>query len=72
VKNSFYDDLNRRTRRFNYIDLKLAQFQGVCVALIAACLFPAISRLSVWWFAGALALFAIRPGYVFFRRESRS
>ena len=71
MKNSFYDDLNRRTRRFNYVDLKLAQFQGVCVALMAASLFPAIPRVSVWWFAGALALFASRPGYVFFRKESR-
>ncbi len=72
MKISFYENLNRRTRRFNYLDLKMAQFQGVCVALMAACLFPAISRLSIWWFAGALVLFAIRPGYVFFRRESRS
>ncbi|RPJ55192.1 MAG: hypothetical protein EHM12_12700 [Dehalococcoidia bacterium] len=72
MKNSFYDDLNRRTRRFNYLDLKMAQFQGVCVALMAASLFPVISRLSVWWFAGALVLFAIRPGYVFFRRENRT
>ena len=65
----FTAKMDARVKRFGLLDWKLAQGAAMCVALIAAKLFPGILRPSVWWFVGALVLCAARPMYVFFIKK---
>lgn len=62
-------EMDGRVKKLGLLDLKLAQGAAMCVALIAAKLFPEILRPSVWWFVGALVLCAARPMYVFFIKK---
>jgi hypothetical protein len=63
------DDMNRRVRRFDIIDIKLAQSCAFFFALVIAKLIPGIMNLSIWWFVVLLALCAIKPVYVFWFKE---
>jgi len=59
------EDMNRRVKKFDLVDVKLAQVTAMFGALIIAKLIPEIMGLSIWWFAAMLVVCAIRPFYVF-------
>ena len=59
------EDMTRRVRRFDIIDVKLAQSVAFFLALIIAKLIPDIMDISIWWFIVLLILCAIKPFCVF-------
>jgi hypothetical protein len=65
MKMGFLEDMNRRVKKFDLVDVKLAQGAAMFVALIIAKIIPDIMDLSIWWFAALLVVCAIKPFYVF-------
>ena len=63
------DDMTRRVRKFDIIDVKLAQSVAFFLALVIAKLIPDIMDISIWWFIVLLILCAIKPVYVFWFKE---
>jgi hypothetical protein len=63
------EDLNKRVKKFNLTDVKLAQGAAMFFALIIAKLIPEVMDLSIWWFVGLLVICAIKPFYVFWFEE---
>jgi len=61
----FLEDMTRRVKKFDIIDLKLAQGAAMFFALIIVKLIPDIMNLSIWWFVVLLIICAIKPVYVF-------
>ena len=59
------DEMTHRVRRFDIIDVKLAQGAAMFFALIIAKLIPDIMDLSIWWFVVLLIICAIKPFCVF-------
>ena len=59
------EDMNQRVKKFDLVDVKLAQVTAMFGALIIAKLIPDIMDVSVWWFVVMLVVCAIRPFYVF-------
>ena len=59
------EDMNQRVKKFDLVDIKLAQMTAMFVGLIIAKLIPEIMNVSIWWFVALLVLCAIRPFYVF-------
>jgi len=59
------EDLNRRVRKFDFVDVKLAQFCAFFLAFVIAKIIPDIMNLSIWWFIVLLVLCAIKPFCVF-------
>ena len=59
------EDMNQRVKKFDLLDIKLAQITAMFVGLIIAKLIPDIMNVSFWWFVALLVLCAIRPFYVF-------
>lgn len=66
---TFWEDMNARVKKFSILDLKLAQFIGIFVALILAKLIPGIMDINIWWFVALLVICAVRPVYVFFIKK---
>ena len=65
----FLEDMTRRARKLDIIDIKLAQATSMFFALIIAKLIPGIMNLSILWFIVLLILCAIKPVYVFWFKE---
>lgn len=65
----FLEDMTRRVRRFDIIDVKLAQGAAMFFALIIAKLIPQIMSINVWWFVALLVACAIKPFYVFWLKK---
>ena len=59
------EDMNQRVKKFDLLDIKLAQITAMFVGLIIAKLIPDIMNVSIWCFVALLVLCAIRPFYVF-------
>ena len=55
------EDMNQRVKKFDIVDVKLAQVTAMFGALIIAKLIPYIMDVSIWWFVTLLVLCAIRP-----------
>jgi hypothetical protein len=60
-----FEELDRRVRKFSFIDVKLAQGAAMFFALIIAKIIPGIMDLSIWWFIVLLVICAIKPFYLF-------
>ncbi len=60
------EDMTRRVRKLDIIDIKLAQSVAFFLALIIAKLIPDIMDINIWWFVALLVICTIRPFYVFF------
>jgi len=65
----FLEDMTRRVRRFDIIDVKLAQGAAMFFALIIAKLIPQIMSINVWWFVALLVICALKPFYVFWLKK---
>ena len=65
----FLEDMTRRVRRFDIIDVKLAQSVSFFLALVIAKLIPDIMDIKIWWFVVLFVLCAIKPVYVFWFKE---
>ncbi len=63
------EDMTRRGRKFDIIDVNLAQGTAMFFALIIAKLIPGIMDLNIWWFVGLTILCYIKPFYVFWFEE---
>jgi hypothetical protein len=63
------EDMTRRVRRFDIIDVKLAQSVAFFLALVIAKLIPDIMDINIWWFVVLFVLCAIKPVYVFWFKE---
>ena len=63
------EDMTKRVKRLDIIDVKLAQGAAMFFALAIAKLIPQIMGLSIWWFVGLLVVCAIRPFYVFWIKQ---
>jgi len=59
------EDMNQRVKKFDLVDVKLAQGAAMFFALVIAKLIPDVMDLSIWWFVAMLVVCAIRPFYVF-------
>ena len=59
------EDMNQRVKKFDLVDVKLAQMTAMFIGLIIAKLIPEILNVSIWWFVALLVLCAVRPFYVF-------
>ena len=59
------EDLNRRVSKFDFVDVKLAQFCAFFLALVIAKIIPDIMDISIWWFIVLLILCTIKPFCVF-------
>ena len=66
---TFWENMNARVKKFNILDVKLAQGIGIFVALILAKLIPGIMDINIWWFVALLVICAVRPFYVFFIKK---
>jgi hypothetical protein len=66
---ALFEDLDRRVKKFDFIDVKLAQFAAVFFVLIIAKLIPDIMNISIWWFVALLVLCAAKPFCVFWFKE---
>ena len=60
------EELDRRVKKFSFIDVKLAQGAAMFGALVIAKIIPDIMDLSIWWFIVLLVICAIKPAGVFF------
>jgi len=65
----FLEDMTRRVRRFDIIDVKLAQGAAMFFALIIAKLIPQIMSINVWWFVALLVICAVKPFYMFWLKK---
>ena len=63
------EDMDKRVKKFDIIDVKLAQGAAMFIALIIAKLIPDIMDISIWWFAALLIICAAKPFYVFWFKE---
>ncbi len=63
------EDMTRRVKKFDIIDVKLAQGAAMFFALVIVKLIPDIMDLSIWWFVVLLVICAIKPVYVFWIKE---
>ena len=63
------EELDRRVRKFSFIDVKLAQGAAMFGALIIAKIIPDIMDLSIWWFIALLIICAMKPAAVFLLDE---
>ncbi len=63
------EDMTRRGRKFDIIDVNLAQGTAMFFALIIAKLIPDIMDLNIWWFVGLTILCTIKPVYVFWIKK---
>jgi hypothetical protein len=59
------EDMTRRVRKFDIIDVKLAQSCAFFLALVIAKLIPDIMDINIWIFVILLVLCAIKPFCVF-------
>jgi hypothetical protein len=64
-----FEVLTRGVRKFDIIDVKLAQGAAMFFALIIAKLIPRIMDLSIWWFVGLTILCITKPVYVFLSKK---
>jgi len=63
------EDMNRRVRKLDIIDVKLSQGAAMFFVLIIAKLIPDIMGLSIWWFVVLLIICAVKPVYVFWIKQ---
>jgi hypothetical protein len=63
------EEMTKRVKKFDIIDVKLAQFAAMFLALIIAKLIPDIMDVNIWWFVVLLIICAIKPFYVFWFKE---
>ncbi len=69
MKMGLLEVMDKRVKKFSFIDVKLAQGAAMFLALIIAKYIPGIITLSVWWFIGLLIICAIKPACVFWLKE---
>ena len=63
------EDMTRRGRKFDIIDVTLAQGTSMFSALVIVKLIPGITDLNIWWFVGLTILCYLKPFYVFWFEE---
>jgi len=63
------EHMTRRVRRFDIIDVELAQGAAMFFVLVIAKLIPRIMDISIWWFIGLLVACAAKPFYVFWIKQ---
>lgn len=63
------ENMNERVKKLSILDVKLAQWAAVFVALIAAKLIPQIMDINIWWFVALFVIVEIKPFYVFWFKE---
>ena len=61
--------MNQRVKKFNILDIKLAQGAAMSVMLIIVKVLPQIMEVSIGWFVALAILCGIRPMYVFFIKD---
>jgi hypothetical protein len=66
------EGLNRKARKFDILDLQLAQGSAIFFALIIAKLIPEILEISIWVFVALLAVCGMKPFYVFWIQNGNS
>jgi hypothetical protein len=59
------EEMTRRVKKFDIIDVKLAQVVVMFLALIIAKLIPEVMDINIRWFVVLLIICAIKPFYVF-------
>lgn len=59
------EEMTQRVKKFDIIDVKLAQVVAMFLALIVVKLIPDIMDVNIWWFVVLLIICAIKPFYVF-------
>ena len=64
-----FENLNRGVRKFDVIDIKLAQGAAMFFALVIAKLIPDILDINICWFVVLFVLCAIKPVYVFWFKK---
>jgi hypothetical protein len=69
MKMGLLEEMTQRVKKFDIIDVKLAQVVAMFLALIIAKLIPDIMDVSIWWFVVLLIICAIKPFYVFWFKE---
>ena len=60
-----FEEMNRRVKKFDIVDVKLAQSCAFFFALVIVKLIPDIMDINIWFFVVLLILCAIKPVYVF-------
>ena len=60
-----FEDMNRRVKKFDIVDVKLAQSCAFFFALVIAKLIPDIMDINIWFFVVLLVVCAIKPFCVF-------
>ncbi|MBU0533192.1 MAG: hypothetical protein KJ887_00125 [Candidatus Omnitrophica bacterium] len=63
------DNMNKRVKKLNVFDFKLAQWTAMFFALIIVKFFPQIMKINIWWFVALGILSAIKPFYVFWIKK---
>ncbi|UCD52226.1 MAG: hypothetical protein JSW27_06215 [Phycisphaerales bacterium] len=65
--NGLMEYLDRKVRRFSFVDVKLLQLLGAFLGIIVVKLVPEILDLSLWALILMAALCAVKPCCVFFQ-----
>ena len=63
------EEMTQRVRKFDIIDVKLAQGAAMFFVLIIVKIIPDIMNLNIWWFVALLIMCAAKPFYVFWFKE---
>jgi hypothetical protein len=61
--------LDRRVKKFSFVDVKLLQLLGASLGVVLVKLVPGILDLSLWLFVALALLCAAKPCCVFFLRN---
>ena len=64
-----FEEMTQRVKKFDIIDVKLAQVAAMFSTLIIAKLIPDIMDVNIWWFVAFLIICAAKPFYVFWFKE---
>ena len=63
------EEMTQRVKKFDIIDVNLAQVAAMFSTLIIAKLIPDIMDVSIWWFVVLLIVCTAKPFYVFWFKE---
>lgn len=63
------EDMDKRVKKFDLVDVKLAQVTAMFGALILAKLIPVIMDINIWLFVVLFVVCAIKPFCVFWFKE---
>lgn len=64
-----FEEMTRRVKKLDIIDVNLAQVAAMFTTLIIAKLIPDIMDVNIWWFVVLMIICTAKPSYVFWFKK---